>query len=187
MRMQIAIVARRPADLLYIPIAQQSGSSVNTQYFPHHYVPDTHYMGPLLNPTILSQNYCLTAPGQPIVSSQSHAHLVRSHKNFPIPATQTQDGHDQYFNTPDCASPASPIVYEYPTPPTSSSSSPHACDVCGATFTRPHNRKRHYESQHSMIEHVCKYCRKSYTRVDSLKRHLNKPCDQMPRSTQNYA
>jgi hypothetical protein len=187
--MQTAIVDGRPTDLLFIPTTQQPGSSVNTQYISQHYVSDTHYMGPLLDPTILShfQNYCLTTPGQAIVPSQSHAHLVRSQKNFPIPATQTQDGHDQYFNTPDDASPALPIVYGCPTPPTSSSTSPHACDVCGATFTRPHNRKRHYESQHSMIEHVCKYCRKSYTRVDSLKRHLDKPCDQMPQSTQNYA
>ncbi|KAI0256353.1 hypothetical protein BJV78DRAFT_1278858 [Lactifluus subvellereus] len=170
-----------------LPIAQQSASSVNSQFIPQHYASDGHHHHPgtLLNPTVPAhfQNYRPIEHGQPIVPSQSHAHISTPQKPYPNPnpAIQTQGGHAQYSNPAN--NPSSPIGYGSPSPP-SSSSSPHACGVCGATFTRPHDRKRHYESQHTTIEHVCQYCRKSYARVDSLKRHLDRPCDKMPQSAQ---
>ncbi|KAI0039770.1 hypothetical protein FA95DRAFT_1454557, partial [Auriscalpium vulgare] len=49
--------------------------------------------------------------------------------------------------------------------------SPYTCELCPATFTRPHDRKRHFESHHTTIQHTCRYCGKGYARVDSLKRH----------------
>jgi hypothetical protein len=139
----------------------------------------------LLNPGVPGrfQNYRPIEQGQPIVPSQHQVHYYSPQKPYPNPAMQTQGGHAQYSNPAKV--PTSPIGYGSPSPPSSSSSSsPHACGVCGATFTRPHDRKRHYESQHTTIEHVCQYCRKSYARVDSLKRHLDRPCDKMPQSAQ---
>jgi len=188
--MRTTIVAGNHAAVPMLPIAQQSGSSVNPQYPPQHYAVDPHQAGVLLNPgvPVHYQNYRPIERGQPVVPSQYDAHLVSPQKpypNPPNPAIQTQGGHAQYSNPAN--SPSPPIGYGSPSPPSSSSSSPHACNVCGATFTRPHDRKRHYESQHTTIEHVCQYCRKSYARVDSLKRHLDRPCDKMPQSAQKGA
>ncbi|KAH9920158.1 uncharacterized protein B0H18DRAFT_613705 [Fomitopsis serialis] len=69
------------------------------------------------------------------------------------------------------------------TPPKSSPSpgvERYACDKCDRTFSRPHDRKRHYESQHLQTSHSCQYCRKEFSRADSLKRHLDNGCDKMP-------
>lgn len=184
-----ALVASNPAGLQSLPIAQQSGPSVNPQYSPHQqYTSDAQHSRVLLNPGVPGrfQNYRPIEQGQPIVPSQHQAHYYNPQKPYPNPAIQTQGGHAQYSNPAKV--PTSPIGYGSPSPPSSSSSSsPHACGVCGATFTRPHDRKRHYESQHTTIEHVCQYCRKSYARVDSLKRHLDRPCDKMPQSAQKGA
>lgn len=184
--MQTALVASNPAALQSLPMAQQSGPSMNAQYAPHHYQPDAHHTRVLLNPGVPGrfQNYRPIEQGQPIVPSQHQVQFFSQQKPYPNPAMQTQGSHAQYSNPAKV--PSSPIGYGSPSPP-SSSSSPHACGVCGATFTRPHDRKRHYESQHTTIEHVCQYCRKSYARVDSLKRHLDRPCDKMPQSAQKGA
>ncbi|KAH9839137.1 uncharacterized protein C8Q71DRAFT_498309 [Rhodofomes roseus] len=68
--------------------------------------------------------------------------------------------------------------------PPKSSPSPgverYACDKCDRTFSRPHDRKRHHESQHLQTSHSCQYCRKEFSRADSLKRHLDNGCDKMP-------
>lgn len=87
--------------------------------------------------------------------------------------------------------------------PNSSTSSPLSerfpCEKCGKTFSRSHDRKRHYETQHlpTPILHRCVYCRKEFSRcgtlihilssachltslrADSLKRHLDNGCDEM--------
>jgi uncharacterized Zn-finger protein len=190
---QTALAAGNPAALPSLPIAQQSGSAMNSQFIPQQqYSSDGHHPQPgvLLNPGVPAhyQNYRPIEQGQPIVPSQAQAHFATSQKPYPNPnpnpARQTQGVHAQYSNPAN--NPSSPIGYGSPSPP-SSSSSPHACGVCGATFTRPHDRKRHYESQHTTIEHVCQYCRKSYARVDSLKRHLDRPCDKMPPSARRGA
>ena len=164
---------------------------MNPQYSPQQYASDAQHARVLLNPGVPGrfQNYRPIEQGQPIVPSQ-HQHQVHYYnpqKPYPNPAMQTQGSHAQYSNPAKV--PTSPSIgYGSPSPPSSSSSSsPHACGVCGATFTRPHDRKRHYESQHTTIEHVCQYCRKSYARVDSLKRHLDRPCDKMPQSAQKGA
>ena len=40
------------------------------------------------------------------------------------------------------------------------------CEKCGKTFSRSHDRKRHYETQHlpSPIVHRCVYCHKEFSR-----------------------
>lgn len=182
------MVAGNPGAVPGLPIAQQSGSSISHQYIPQHYASDGQ-QGVLLNPGVPPhyQNYRPIEHGQPIVPSQPHGHgqYVTPQKPYTNPAMPAQGGHAAQYSNP-ANHPSSPILYGSPSPP-SSSSSPHACGVCGATFTRPHDRKRHYESQHTTIEHVCQYCRKSYARVDSLKRHLDRPCDKMPQPAQKGA
>ncbi|KIJ11790.1 hypothetical protein PAXINDRAFT_177297 [Paxillus involutus ATCC 200175] len=58
----------------------------------------------------------------------------------------------------------------------------HPCDLCERSFTRLHDRRRHFETVHapSPVLHKCRYCRKDFSRADSLKRHLDNGCDEMP-------
>jgi len=179
------MLAGHPATSPSLPITQQSGSSMSPPYSPQHYASDANHAGVLLNPGVPPhfQYYQPIEHGQPIVPSQHHTHSTSSQKPYPNTANQAQGSLPQYSNPAN--NPSASVGYGSASPPSSSSSpSPHACGVCGATFTRPHDRKRHYESQHTTIEHVCQYCRKSYARVDSLKRHLDRPCDKMPQSAQ---
>lgn len=59
----------------------------------------------------------------------------------------------------------------------------YPCDLCDRSFTRLHDRRRHYETVHatSPVLHKCRYCRKDFSRADSLKRHVDNGCDEMPR------
>lgn len=59
----------------------------------------------------------------------------------------------------------------------------YPCDLCDRSFTRLHDRRRHYETVHatSPVLHKCRYCRKDFSRADSLKRHIDNGCDEMPR------
>ena len=122
--MRTTIVAGNHAAVPMLPIAQQSGSSVNPQYPPQHYAVDPHQAGVLLNPgvPVHYQNYRPIERGQPVVPSQYDAHLVSPQKpypNPPNPAIQTQGGHAQYSNPAN--SPSPPIGYGSPSPPSSSS------------------------------------------------------------------
>lgn len=47
------------------------------------------------------------------------------------------------------------------------------CDKCGTTFSRMHDRNRHYESTHAENPpvHKCERCRKQFSRADAKKRH----------------
>lgn len=47
------------------------------------------------------------------------------------------------------------------------------CDKCGTTFSRLHDRNRHYETTHSENPpvHKCEKCRKQFSRADAKKRH----------------
>ncbi|KIJ60012.1 hypothetical protein HYDPIDRAFT_170433 [Hydnomerulius pinastri MD-312] len=57
----------------------------------------------------------------------------------------------------------------------------YPCDLCDRSFTRLHDRRRHYETVHapSPILHKCRYCEKAFSRADSLKRHIDNGCDEM--------
>lgn len=104
--------------------------------------------------------------------SAHHTHAVHHETRYiPTPAQTMQSYQTNHPSrsalTPPKSSP-SPGVERY------------ACDKCDRTFSRPHDRKRHYESQHLQTSHSCQYCRKEFSRADSLKRHLDNGCDKMP-------
>ncbi|THU96736.1 hypothetical protein K435DRAFT_965813 [Dendrothele bispora CBS 962.96] len=69
--------------------------------------------------------------------------------------------------------------------PVSPTTERYLCEICGKTFSRSHDRKRHHETQHipSPVLHKCRYCRKEFSRADSLKRHLDNGCDEAPSSS----
>ncbi|KAG2338862.1 hypothetical protein BDR05DRAFT_1003817 [Suillus weaverae] len=55
------------------------------------------------------------------------------------------------------------------------------CELCDRSFTRSHDRRRHYETVHATtpVLHRCRYCGKDFSRADSLKRHIDNGCDEM--------
>lgn len=55
------------------------------------------------------------------------------------------------------------------------------CELCDRSFTRSHDRRRHYETVHATtpVLHRCRYCGKDFSRADSLKRHVDNGCDEM--------
>lgn len=57
----------------------------------------------------------------------------------------------------------------------------YPCELCDRTFTRSHDRRRHYETVHATapVLHRCRYCQKDFSRADSLKRHIDNGCDEM--------
>ncbi|KAL4245569.1 hypothetical protein ABKN59_009615 [Abortiporus biennis] len=59
----------------------------------------------------------------------------------------------------------------------------YACTACSKTFSRAHDRKRHFETSHdpNPPNHRCHFCGKSFARADSLKRHLDNGCDKDPK------
>ncbi|OCH91702.1 hypothetical protein OBBRIDRAFT_886809 [Obba rivulosa] len=61
----------------------------------------------------------------------------------------------------------------------------YPCAQCDRTFSRAHDRKRHFESQHLQTSHNCQYCGKEFSRTDSLKRHIDNGCGEMPASQGN--
>ncbi|KAF7345427.1 Transcriptional regulator protein [Mycena venus] len=69
-----------------------------------------------------------------------------------------------------------PLRSTSPSPFAASTSSDErfACQVCGRDFSRAHDRKRHYETQHagSPSAHRCTICGNDFSRADSLKRHV---------------
>ncbi|KIP06536.1 hypothetical protein PHLGIDRAFT_13845 [Phlebiopsis gigantea 11061_1 CR5-6] len=67
-------------------------------------------------------------------------------------------------------------------PPPSPEIERFPCDKCDKTFSRAHDRKRHYESQHAAHPylHKCRYCLKEFSRADSLKRHVDNGCEKDP-------
>ncbi|KAF8521273.1 hypothetical protein BU17DRAFT_31974, partial [Hysterangium stoloniferum] len=51
-----------------------------------------------------------------------------------------------------------------------------ACDICGASFSRAYDCKRHRDIHTRQGGHECPYCHKTLSRADALKRHMERGC-----------
>ncbi|KIJ49363.1 hypothetical protein M422DRAFT_117375, partial [Sphaerobolus stellatus SS14] len=51
-----------------------------------------------------------------------------------------------------------------------------ACDICGATFSRAYDCKRHRDIHTRSSGYPCPKCHKSLSRADALKRHMERGC-----------
>ena len=128
-----------------------------------------------------------TYPGMDAQARESYAHQFNAQAGYAQgPAHHAVTLETRYIPTP---AQTMQSYHSHPsrgptlTPPQSSPSpgvERYACDKCDRTFSRPHDRKRHYESQHLQTSHKCHYCRKEFSRADSLKRHLDNGCDKVP-------
>ncbi|KAH7912421.1 hypothetical protein BJ138DRAFT_1112374 [Hygrophoropsis aurantiaca] len=87
-----------------------------------------------------------------------------SHSHSHSPPYPTRSAH------PSSAPPSVPLV----------SGDRYPCELCDRTFTRSHDRRRHYETVHAPVPvvHRCRYCNKDFSRADSLKRHLDNGCEE---------
>ncbi|KAI0338302.1 hypothetical protein BDW22DRAFT_1382629 [Trametopsis cervina] len=104
---------------------------------------------------------------------QSHQHPLYSHQ-------QQQQSHPSHSHHSQQQQQQALLAYT-PAPP-SPGTERFPCERCDKTFSRAHDRKRHYESQHAArpVSHRCPYCRKEFSRADSMKRHVDNGCEKNP-------
>lgn len=143
---------------IHLPLPQPSSNASGSGY---HQLPTGYAM---------AQSH---APAHPPSSPYANRYL-------PTPAQQT---YQPRATTSAASAAAPPPLYA---PSVSPGLERFPCDKCEKTFSRAHDRKRHYESQHSAhpYVHKCRYCKREFSRADSLKRHLDNGCDKDPSYTE---
>ncbi|KAH8107778.1 hypothetical protein BXZ70DRAFT_1003216 [Cristinia sonorae] len=105
-----------------------------------------------------------------------HAQQQQQYASYPHPSLHPSTTSSSHARRPHPASPVS-------IPPASPTSiERYACDRCEKTFSRAHDRKRHFETHHSAqpVSHKCPFCKKDFSRADSLKRHCDNGCEKDP-------
>ncbi|KAI0081969.1 hypothetical protein K474DRAFT_1655867 [Panus rudis PR-1116 ss-1] len=132
------------------------------------------------------------------VPQSQYPPLSPAHAQYLAPQQQaayaTQFGDGSYSAHPYPPSSSSPIAPGFSnagsavTIPAATPASPERwpCDKCEKSFSRAHDRKRHYETTHAPNppSHKCPFCEKAFARADSLKRHVDNGCEKDP-SIQN--
>ncbi|KAG8800487.1 hypothetical protein FRB91_003770 [Serendipita sp. 411] len=189
----------RPADkdedesdevLLYpLRVESHPGDSANsaTQYSPHSQrqeQPPLHVRG---HPLYRSQTAATQHYGYSPTSLHQYAlfpALMRSVTPRPL-ATATSNTYGiPLANSPlsDSTPNAPSTLFEYPEPqtsapdlpPSTSSSSDtkkYSCHLCGTSFERRYDLKRHMNTHVEQKQFECSRCRKALARNDSLQRH----------------
>ncbi|KAL4073715.1 hypothetical protein J3A83DRAFT_4371016 [Scleroderma citrinum] len=138
---------------------------------------------------------------QQFIPTPSQTYQSYSHSTSTVPqsSTQRRPSIDPYYHmSPNPQHPSHPVLSLphtgsgsgiHPGPQhsvsQSQSSNPpgerYPCELCDRTFTRSHDRRRHYDTVHAAsVLHRCRYCQKEFSRADSLKRHIDNGCDEMP-------
>ncbi|EMD33715.1 hypothetical protein CERSUDRAFT_87043 [Gelatoporia subvermispora B] len=127
-------------------------------------------------------------------SRQGTAEYPARHMTYPVPAYAAPYAHShagqgafiptpaqtmQSFSTHGAGPPSGSLALA-PASASAGGEQRFPCSECERTFSRAHDRKRHYESQHLQTSHNCQYCTKQFSRTDSLKRHIDNGCGEMP-------
>ena len=105
------------------------------------------------------------------IPEHSYLHVLSQHQPYPAGAGALQPIQTTHtIDTPSSLSPVSPASSSSTT-----STDRYVCERCGRSFTRAHDRKRHFETHHlsNPAVHRCRNCDKSFSRSDSLRRHVN--------------
>jgi hypothetical protein len=169
----------QPSGMLSSSSSHSENTSSSTPYFSSHHHPSSH------SPT---QNDRFIPTPSDIAGGYHYGSMTDQHPSQSPSTYMTPGHHSRHHRNPS----TSPILT--PTRVSSTRSSSHAtaspterypCEICGKTFSRSHDRKRHHETQHiaSPVLHRCRFCRKEFSRADSLKRHLDNGCDEAPGSS----
>lgn len=183
-----AMDTRRPYYPPPAPPAPAPGNQSNTYYSSHHhqsgpapqYAMNSH---PHIDPQALHDH---SGPQQ-FIPTPSQTYQVYSNT---VPSNQRRPTIEPYYHmspNPQHTSQGS----SSPAVPRSTHTSPSTnpalvgdrfpCELCDRSFTRSHDRRRHYETVHAAtpVLHRCRYCGKDFSRADSLKRHIDNGCDEM--------
>ncbi|KIK69265.1 hypothetical protein GYMLUDRAFT_67922 [Collybiopsis luxurians FD-317 M1] len=164
-----------------------SSNSGNTPHSPHSapYFNSHHYSSSHSSST--HNDRFIPTPSE-IAGGYHYGSIADQHPSQSPSTYSTPGHHSRHHRNPS----TSPILTSSRVSGTRSSHTSHTstsptterypCEICGKTFSRSHDRKRHHETQHipSPVLHRCRYCRKEFSRADSLKRHLDNGCDEMP-------
>ena len=115
-------------------------------------------------------NQYLPTPASVALPHGHHAHRSPNAYTHPSLSSHHHHHHQQHPQLQQQQQPPSPEMERFP------------CDKCDKTFSRAHDRKRHYESQHTAHPylHKCRFCNKEFSRADSLKRHIDNGCEKDP-------
>ncbi|KII92680.1 hypothetical protein PLICRDRAFT_172740 [Plicaturopsis crispa FD-325 SS-3] len=151
------------------------------QYTPSYVIPDTQPNFFVPTPSQTAQNYMdqplapPSRPRQPSNPYQSNSSSKYTPRNAPLVGPAYGSLSPQLSPSSDLHSPtvSSPTGERY------------VCQHCGTTFSRSHDRRRHYETHHmpSPAVHRCPHCVKDFSRGDSLKRHIDNGCEEAPRKS----
>ncbi|KAJ3969731.1 hypothetical protein EV361DRAFT_963883 [Lentinula raphanica] len=185
---------RHPTDPRYYRLAGEmpssSSHSVNgppstsmygTNPYPSTQTPPSHRDGFIPTPSEIAHVY-----GSYSGSMAGSQHMSQSPSTYSTPGHHSRH-HRTASTSPILNTSRATTIRSSHTPGLSPSNERFPCEICGKTFSRSHDRKRHHETQHiaSPVLHRCRYCRKEFSRADSLKRHLDNGCDEMPANLNN--
>jgi DNA-directed RNA polymerase subunit RPC12/RpoP len=105
--------------------------------------------------------------GHPSTNANAPRHSYSSPlTSTPRPIRHADSGSTSHYRS-SSATVASPVQGER-----------YLCTTCHNTFSRAHDRKRHFDTHHRLdpVVHRCGRCSKEFSRGDSLKRHADNGC-----------
>ncbi|KAG1848211.1 hypothetical protein C8R48DRAFT_778998 [Suillus tomentosus] len=189
----------------------QHGTSSAMDTRRSYYAPPAHPPAPANQPNTYYPPHHQPSAPSPQYAVHSHPHIdpptLHAHSGpqhfIPTPSQTYQVYSNTVPSNPRSRSTVEPYYHMSPNPqhttqgssppgaPRSTHTSPSAnpaligdrfpCELCDRSFTRSHDRRRHYETVHAAtpVLHRCRYCGKDFSRADSLKRHIDNGCDEM--------
>jgi len=156
----------------------QPGYASPSHHYPSQYLPPTDTRQLPLHRTPQSPQQFIPTPSE-IAHSYNYNHTILTasipEENYPPSGDYPPGSHTlpsshggQRPSRISTGRPRSGSVSGVASPTSASSPSGERfpCEVCGKTFSRSHDRKRHHETQHAPmpITHKCPYCVKGFSR-----------------------
>jgi hypothetical protein len=147
-----------------MPSSSTSGNTspsapyISSSHYPPSHNTSSHNDRFIPTPSEIAHTYNYSGPIHDQHSSQSPA-------AFPIPSQHSS--HHRHTSSSPILSPSRVSSTRSPQAATNPNSNERfTCEICGKTFSRSHDRKRHHETQHiaSPVLHRCRYCSKEFSR-----------------------
>jgi uncharacterized Zn-finger protein len=134
---------------------------------PHGHNPTNDYADPRLYGSLQPQPTQSNVTQQQQQSQQDGGRQSHQVQYIPTPPLVAPGVFQSPNSSPFTTTPRTAVQ------PTSPPPVRYQCDKCGTTFSRLHDRNRHYETTHSDNPpvHKCERCLKKFSRADAKKRH----------------